>query len=382
MDNFGRSEFDRLANHSQAPCVSVFMATHPVGRAGEQDVIRLKNLLGQAEERLVDQGMRAPEARQLLEAASALPFDPSFWSNRSAGLAVFAAPGLGEFFRVPISFTEMVSVSHGFRLRPLLPLLESSPPFSLLTVSENQVRLYDVGAYSMQQIELPELPQSLTETLNYAGADRGQQVHSAMRGTLGKQAAVFHGQGGQSDTAKSDLAAYCGAIDQVVAARLNASKRPLMLACVDSMAAIYRKESSYANLMQPTLSGNREHDRLSELHRAAVEAARPLLTSAARTMAERYSDLVGSGRTSDDPRHVVRAAVEGRVETLMYDPHALLYGNYSLPTSDVEITGNDRDSDLIEKAARETLRNAGAIFALDDLDLPTNSPLVAIFRYA
>ena len=102
MDAFSTSDLKRLAAAQPGPCVSIFMPTHAAGPEGQQDALRLKNLLVRAERGLVDQGLRAPEAKKLLEPIRALPAEHGFWEKRSLGLAVFIADGLSNRFRVPL----------------------------------------------------------------------------------------------------------------------------------------------------------------------------------------------------------------------------------------------------------------------------------------
>ncbi|MEY4520414.1 MAG: hypothetical protein RLZZ499_3014, partial [Cyanobacteriota bacterium] len=52
-----------------------------------QDPIRFKNLLRQAEEQLIDRGLRGQDAKDLLQSVQALD-DYEFWQHQSDGLAV------------------------------------------------------------------------------------------------------------------------------------------------------------------------------------------------------------------------------------------------------------------------------------------------------
>lgn len=62
MRTLTREELKRLMEWRGGLCVSVFMPTHRVGPKDlEQDPIRLKNLLREAENQLVGHGMRAAE---------------------------------------------------------------------------------------------------------------------------------------------------------------------------------------------------------------------------------------------------------------------------------------------------------------------------------
>ena len=57
MDILTRAELEQLMRKEQQWCVSIYMPTHRTGREAQQDPVRLKNLLGEAEKRLSDQGV-------------------------------------------------------------------------------------------------------------------------------------------------------------------------------------------------------------------------------------------------------------------------------------------------------------------------------------
>ena len=72
MEMLNRKELKDLAENPKGPCVSIFMPTHFKGPETQQNPIRLKNLLREAEQRLVELEIRPAEARELLAPAAAL----------------------------------------------------------------------------------------------------------------------------------------------------------------------------------------------------------------------------------------------------------------------------------------------------------------------
>ncbi|MBE0698970.1 MAG: hypothetical protein IH586_18790, partial [Anaerolineaceae bacterium] len=54
MDILTKAELEQLMRKEQQWCVSFYMPTHRTGVEIQQDPIRLKNLLGEAEKRLSD----------------------------------------------------------------------------------------------------------------------------------------------------------------------------------------------------------------------------------------------------------------------------------------------------------------------------------------
>ncbi len=66
MDRLKKSDLRTLLKHEPLPRLSIYMPTHRAGSEIQQDRIRFKNLLGQAEDRLSDYGLRRPEVQEFL----------------------------------------------------------------------------------------------------------------------------------------------------------------------------------------------------------------------------------------------------------------------------------------------------------------------------
>ena len=211
MDTIGPAELRKLISAETDSCISIYVPTNVNGAAAEQDPARLRDMLNQAEGELTSRGMNARIARMLLEPARKLVRDEIFWRERSSTLAMFIADGGVSAYRLPISAGERLVVGKRFYVKPLLEIDAGNGRFYVLALSENKVRLLEGNRYGMQDVDLPDLPTNLQESLNHYQADRGAQVHSggqvrqAGAAPARKGAAVFHGQGGVKDTAKNDL---------------------------------------------------------------------------------------------------------------------------------------------------------------------------------
>ena len=66
MDRFTTADLRNLVRAAGGTCVTLCMPTHPASEQGQQDAVRLKNLVNMAEQRLVEQGMRTSDARDML----------------------------------------------------------------------------------------------------------------------------------------------------------------------------------------------------------------------------------------------------------------------------------------------------------------------------
>src|SRR5215207_478989 len=101
MDLLPRGELEKLVEECGWPCVSILLPTHRVGTETQQDPIRLKNLLGEAREDLLANGLRSIEVDQILEPARELLADEVFWRYQSDGLALFLSRNDFRSYRLP-----------------------------------------------------------------------------------------------------------------------------------------------------------------------------------------------------------------------------------------------------------------------------------------
>jgi hypothetical protein len=365
------------------PCVSIYLPTHPASPEGQQDSIRLKNLLNRAETELTAGWMRAVEARKLLERARTLCDDSAFWSARSQGLAIFIAPDVFECFRLPETFDDAFFVEERFYLRPLLSLLNDDTRFHILALSQNKVQLYEADRCQIQSVELPGLQASMKESLNQVSVDRGAQVHSATGQPRGKQSVVFHGQGGKAESRKEDLQQYFRMVDKIIAPLVDKDPRPLLLAGVEYETAIFRKVSNHPNLADESLDGNWDYRTPYELHQRAWQSMEHLLAFARQTRATNLQKVLGTDRACDDIKSLLPAAASGRVESLFLDASAHKWGLYDDVSGLVECHQSHKpgDIDLLDAVAIETLRHRGTVYAVDHSEMPSSAPVAALLRY-
>ena len=384
MDTFSTSDLRRLTAAQQGPCVSIFMPTHAAGPDGQQDALRLKNLLAQAERGLVEQGVRAPEAKKLLEPVRSLPAEPGFWEKRSLGLAVFITDGLWNRFRVPLPLDETVVVNQRFQLKPLLPLLGVNDQYFVLALSQNRVRFLAGRQFGMQEVKVDGLPKDMAQALNYDSSERPSLAHAAPRSQPGKSSAVVHSLGGDREPAKEELAQYFRSVDAALRDALRDQRAPLILAGVQYLLPIYREVSSYGHIAHDEVPGNPDHLAEHELHERTWPLVQSYLEHARQDAVAKYQKLAGTGKTSDDLSRIVSAAQQGQVESLFVDRTAHRWGTFDAATGQLAVRPSSApepgDDDLLDYAAVQTLLHRGAVYALPAEQVPA-PPAAAILRY-
>lgn len=383
MDTLRREDLVDLLRQGGTPCVSLFMPTERTGREIRQNQVRLKNLLVEAEEQLLPILKNRRVVRQFLQPAHEQLEEPSFWDQRGDGLAVFLRPEILRCFRVDRILAESVHVGQHPVVRPLLREIEGHSPFYLLALSQKLVRLFWMEPHAWQELHPRDMPTNMKDALNIVAVDRGSQIHTGGVFAKRKEGAVYHSQRGKGESQKDDLGNFCRMIDEVVVREIERRPAPLMLACVEPLAAIYRQTSHCAHLLEDALLGNPDEQSPTHLHQTSWKLRGEMLEAEKRNASEQLKQRPAERSETSDTRQIVLAAHDGQVEKLFLDPDRPAWGLY-LPSErivDVHDVRASGDRDLMETVVDETLLHDGEIYCLASEELPSPNPMVAVLRY-
>lgn len=389
MSLLSLDELKTIIDQAQSPCVSLYMPTYRAGAETQQNTIRFKNVIKQAEQLLQENyGLERQQASALLQPAMELDQD-EFWQHQEEGLALFVGQDFLRYYCVPIAFDELVMVGDRFHLKPLMPLLVGDGAFYLLALNQKQVRFFQGTKYSMQEIELEDIPTSLDEALQYdPTAKDGQfRISTSKGGTNNsfQQSGSFHGQGSPDrDQHQNDILQFFHVIDQGLQKYLHDQHAPLVLAGVEYLLPIYQDTNEYPYLIDTILPiENIATLKLEDLRQQAWPVVEPYYTQTQQAAIDHYHELAGTGKTSTNLQETVAAAYYGRVDQLFVAVGVQEWGNFDPQANELQVhaTAEPGDEDLLNVAAMQTLLNGGTVYAVEPDAVPENAPLAAVFRY-
>lgn len=362
-------------------CVSIYLPTHQAGDDTSQDPIRLKNLTARAAQELRSVAEPTQDVDDMLSAVTALQGDRQFWAHQGRGLAIFIADDRTRTYRLPDPVEELVVVADRLHLKPLLPCVASGETFFVLALSQNQVRLLRGSRYSINELALDEIPESLAQALRFDDRTPQLQSHGALRTGTGQVTATFHGHGLGKDSRDADLDRFLSAVDAGVLEIVGDASAPLVLAGVDHVVARYRKLTSHRHVVDGEITGNPERISADDLHERSWPLVKPLFDAAQHEARERV--LGGSERTATTLPEVVLAARDGRVRSLFVPVGVQRWGRLDADRREVEEHDERQpgDRDLLDVATLDTLLTGGRVFAVTPGDVPGDGPLSAEFRY-
>ncbi|MDF5711593.1 MAG: hypothetical protein PUP90_28925 [Nostoc sp. S4] len=382
-------ELKTLAENSQLPCISLYMPMQKAGPEIRQNPIRFKNLIREVEERLDTIGIRHTDALNLLQ--SAMELDTSdFWEHQDYGLAIFISPQVFRYYQLPIEFSELIVVSDRLDLKPLLHLLNNDGSFYVLALSQKEVRFFKGTRYSINQIEVENLPKSINEALLEDEIQKGvqQRIGTSKRGAANASShpGTFHGQGSpDKDKRQEDILQFCYAVDTALHEKLREQKAPLVLAGVEYLFPIYQQANTYNHLVEESITGNPEFIKPEELQDQAWHIVEPLFHQNQNQVMELYQQLAGegSGKAISDIKEIIPAAYYQRVDSLFVPVGQQIWGKFDSETMAVDFhpKAEPEDYDLLDFAAIHTLLNGGQVYAVEPEKMPNGASAAAIFRF-
>jgi len=262
MDLITKDDVRDLIEKSKDISVSIFLPTEKSGKEAMHGKIRLKNLLKETENSLKKNELQDSLISNMLEPAYKLVEDTTFWQYQKDGLAIFITEESFDYFKVPVEFNEISLVSNQFYIVPLLSQFTGDGEFYLLSLNQNNIKLYQCSQYTIEEIELKDTPKSLSEALKYDVFEKQTSGHS---GSSSGANTILHGV--ETEDRKNQVFRFFQSVDSGVIKSVKNRNLPLVLAGVKNVQAIYRKASKYPNLMEEGVEGSPEDIKEDALHK-------------------------------------------------------------------------------------------------------------------
>jgi hypothetical protein len=387
MRLFQIDDLRALAEPQNGPCVSLYLPTHRAGRKETQeDPIRLRNAVAQAKQQLIQTGYSKDQSTELLQPAADLITSRDFWQERADGLALFLAPGLFRYYRVPLKLQDEVVVADHFSVKQLLPLFAEDGRYYVLALSQKRIRFFEATRTNIQERTVPEMLKSIDDLRQFDEAQAQVQGRTMqLAGTAGGTNIIFHGQGNIADKAtyKAEVMQYVNAVCKKLEKYLDGQTAPLIVAAVEYEQAFYREANSYHHLLEEGILGSPDDLDEDQIHQAAWRIVEPHFARGREESLRHFADLSHTDKTSDRLEDILPAACHGRVRTLFLQAQAHTWGQFD--TESLLVTIHDTpavaDVDLLDLATVCVLQNRGTIYALPRDQMPTPSHIAALLRY-
>jgi len=369
-----------LLQTQQPPCLSLYQPTHRHHPDNQQDRGRFRNLVRHLEESL-RQKYPSRDIAALLEPFRDLADNSLFWNHTRDGLAVLACPGNLSLFTLQRSVPELAVVADRFHLKPLLRYVQSADRFQVLALSRDRIRFFEGNRYALDEEALPsDFPTQLEQVVEPPAATPGVSIASSNAGVGSPKIVLGHGEG-QADL---DTEKFFRAVDRAVVERFSkATGLPLILAGLTENQAVFRRVSQNPLLVESGVNSNPWAISVDELQRRVWQVMEPHYRSRLQTLKDNYHAAQVRQSATADLADAARAALAGRVGTLLIEAEKVLPGIIDRTTGAIRFgeLNSPEIGDLLDDLAELVLTTGGEVVVVPSERMPTTTGLAAIYRY-
>ena len=384
------------------PCLSVYLPTHRTVPDNTVDRPTFRRLLHALEAALATSHPPA-QIDRLLHPLRLLDGDRHFWEHARDGLAVLAAGGAARVFPLQRPVPPLAIVAERFHTLPLVRLVAGRDRFEVLALTSREARIFEGTAWTDARGTTVERLDALPVGTGPDGTilraevvdEEVFQPHRVQRG-MGLEGIVHGGMGSKRDDVDADTEIFLRHVDDTVHEKVSRrSELPLVLVAQARLAATFRGLAKNPLLLEEHVTSD-PHLMAADTLAASV---RPLVAAARRRVVERelraFGHAHGRGLAQGDLADVARAAVAGRVATLLIEADRFETGRLDHATGAIVFAGPAggpqartgaatavTGEDLFGAVAETVLLHGGTVLALARLEMPTESGVAAIDRYA
>ena len=356
-----RQDVLELQRHRSHPSVSILLPTHRTSPDNKRDPIVLKNLVGEATDRLIDLlGKRdaAPLVRRLDAQVAALDLRRTL-----DGLAIFVNAEHAGAYLLPVPLTPRVVIDDTFATRDLVFALNRSPRYWVLALSEQPTRLFE----------------GVRDTLVEVRAGGFPMVHTGPGGAASLPKLID-----KSRYEDEHHQQFFRRVDQALAPFVKADPLSVCVVGVERWLSHYQSVTSQKGIVA-TVTGNHDQTPAHELGKLVWPVVADALSVKRQRALDALDAAVGAQRFASGLGEAWRRAGEGRGELLLVEQNYHQAARLDEAADQLHLVdeGNaganmaDAVDDLIELV----LAKQGEVVFVDDGALEGHQRIALTLRY-
>jgi len=379
MHPLSRSELRQLAATTADPCVSLYLPGHSPGLPLQNRWFQFDRLLHEGGVHLQRSKLSRQAIWNLLKLAETVLENEQFWYPSPEGIALYLTLDSLYSCRVPLELEPLIVVGDRFYLKPLMPLLSANHYGYLLTLSDEQIRLYQVTQTAISPLPWGANLYSLKEPSALAQktcGDRRSRTLPTVRGrtslvTVEKQEAIRQ---------------VCAQVNTIINTGLSNEEAPVFLIAEKEFQSIYRYVNTCPRLLNFGLEQNPHTLSLETLHQAAWEGIEPCLKRSQQQNIQQFKALQSIRQASACIEHIIPAAYQGQINTLFVLEGQQHWGQTDPIHGTLEHINDTHPQDgktvvdLLDLATIYTFLAGGKVYLLPAEKMPTSAPMAAIYQ--
>lgn len=346
------------------PALTITMPTHRAKPENRQDPIRLKSLVKQAADRLLQEfGKReiAPLLARLEELAGGVNHHKNL-----DGLALFVNRDFARAVRLPFRLQERIVVDETFYTRDLVFAMNRTARYWLLVLSEKPTRLLYGTRDSLLEVEDHGFPMVHT----------GPGGERPLPGDFGVNKSAYRDERHRQ---------FFRQVDAALKPLLAADPLPLVVVGVDRYLAFFREVSDHRDAVLTTLTGSHDGTSPHDLGRLVWPLVETSLAAEREQVFAELERSIGERKVAAGIAEVWPLAREGRGRLLLveedfhYPARVDPTGTIITPAEDA--TAPDVLDDAVDEVVEAVLLKQGQVVFVDPGRLAAQGRIALILRF-
>lgn len=359
-----RNEILNLQSIKEYPSVSILSPTHRTFPENQQDIIRVRNLIKAAKNRLIKEfGKR--ESEILIKKLDNVTEEVDY-NNALDGLAIFVNKLVSKIFYLPFNVLERVIIDETFATRDLVFTINRSPRYWVLALSEKPTRLFEGFLDSLNEIKNDDFPYVNEEPEEPESLPGGKDIKNPKY---------------KSEQSKN----FFRNVDNKFNKYFKEEKLPIGLLGVDKNLSFFKEVTSNNDFVITSVSGN--YDKLSphEISKIIWPPIKKKLDEARQNIFEKLNNAIRLKKFVSGIDEVWQTAGQGKGETLVVEEDYHVSARVDPGTQHL-ILSDEKDQagvmdDAVDEVIETVIAKGGKVVFVNNDSLEKYSRIAMILRY-
>ncbi|NJM05385.1 hypothetical protein HC891_02885 [Candidatus Gracilibacteria bacterium] len=360
-----RKDLQHLQAIESYPSLTIILPTHRTSPDNQQDPIRLKNLVKEAQDRLLSEFSQRDIAalqKNLDDLVERVDFE-----HNLDGLVLFVNADMARMYTVPFDLPERVVIDHTFATRDLVYALNRTQHYWVLLLSEQPTRLFEAVRADLVEVN---------DGTPFPMVNKRPGGESRLPGGIGVNA---------SQVRDDHERIFFQQVDQAFAEFYAADPQPVAVLSEVRTLASFDAVTRHNEAIIARVGGNYDHETPHEIGKIVWPTMSEAFAELRKRSFESLDAALSSKRSASGIVECWRMGQEGRIDLLLvaenYEQPAVLDETGFVLTPVDELGGVDVHDDAVDELIEIVLSKGGRIRFTDPGTLDDHSNIAAVLRY-
>lgn len=354
------------------PCISIYLNMGETLTERHNAKLRLKSFLKTANDVLGQNDLPDSQSfllKPLVSQINDLVHKPI---STAQSLAFFRSYKTAGVYPIHQTVADSLVINDSFHLKPLLPSLQHQDIYYTVVLNYRHIRLYSGRKNHFDLLR----SFSLSPDGNMEKTDTGEWLVGPKKRIAGQKEIPFYSTGPSEDFVRKSEEEISGLIEEASA--------PLILVGSPLMRHFYRHSNRHPGLLKEEVSATFGVHESEDIRKSTWPFIEREFAKRTNSHSSFFKKMQSGSGASDNLEEIVKGVVQGRVSKLLISKNDKIFGRLERSCGTIIPLNSDQNpvgDDVLCDIAQIVLLAGGSAYVLPKNEMPTASPLAALYRW-